>query len=93
MDEGICQLVGFHTALAGTNADIVPNLNDFYMFSFPDRRNMMMVLATEDYGPINPTAGLGIIGIIDEIIVVPEPATLSVLALGGLALVRRRRQS
>ncbi len=31
-------------------------------------------------------------GRIDEVVIIPEPATLSLLALGGLALLRRRRK-
>lgn len=88
---GICQLIGPYTAMAGTGADIVPDPNDFYMSAFPDRRNMIMSLTTENYNPLNPIEGLAIIGYIDEVVVVPEPASLSVLVIGALAMLRRKK--
>jgi PEP-CTERM motif len=54
-----------------------------------------------DYGTMNPTAGWSYIKIgfngdagtfnVDNIRFVPEPASLAMLGLGGLAILRRRR--
>ena len=48
---------------------------------------------TGGYGPINPLPGSfdGTVEVIYDY-TVPEPATMSLLALGGLAVLRRRRK-
>lgn len=49
-----------------------------------------VALASYDQEPLNESPGGGALGL-DRFEVVPEPATLSLLALGGLPVIRRRK--
>ncbi len=56
----------------------------------------VLYLTRADYDALD-TAGGGLLALWDDeaghhVEIVPEPATLSLLALGGLAVIRRRRR-
>jgi hypothetical protein len=72
------------TVLDESGVEIVYDLSDYFAVQ-PSA--IQVVYSQPDSGAANDQAALGYI----EVSGVPEPATMAILGLGGLAVVRRRR--
>lgn len=65
-------------------------VNNDVQMSIPQGASEFYVLVSDDFG--SGRLGIGSLSVNANLVAVPEPASLSVLGLGALLLVRRRRQ-